>query len=136
MSVYHPSWPYLTILSVFQTYAAVLSLLSLSWNGPASSHLTFVLLTTWITYVYRDVWPLATYYLTPADGQDALFWAKFTALSVAAVIVPLTMPRKYVPYDSQVRLLLLIEVEPRRANLEVRIPRPAQTQSKHAHFYQ
>ena len=90
------------ILRVFQAYAAVLSLLSFSGNGAISSHLTFVLLASWTIYVYRDVWPLATYHLTPADRQDAMFGAKFAALSVAAVIVPLAMPRKYVPYNPKV----------------------------------
>ncbi|EKM60767.1 uncharacterized protein PHACADRAFT_133526 [Phanerochaete carnosa HHB-10118-sp] len=98
-----PSWVALGFCTTY-TYATILSLTSLavpSWNAAASGHVTFVLLVTWIVYVYRDVWPLATYYLAPANDQDALFWATFAVLSVAAVIVPLTVPRKYVPYDPQ-----------------------------------
>lgn len=64
------------MLSVLQTYTVILGLLSLtapSWNTAVSGHLTFVLLVAWIVYAYRDVWPLATYYLAPADEQDACF---------------------------------------------------------------
>ncbi|GJE87804.1 multidrug resistance-associated ABC transporter [Phanerochaete sordida] len=85
-------------------YTAVVSFLSLAsspWNTKASPHLTVVLLATWLTYLYRDMWPLATYYLEPADEQNLLFWTAFVALSVCAVIVPLTLPREYVPYDPE-----------------------------------
>ncbi|EKM58631.1 uncharacterized protein PHACADRAFT_90147 [Phanerochaete carnosa HHB-10118-sp] len=89
---------------MFQTYTAILGLLSLktlSWTAVASGHSTFVLLATWSVYVYRDVWPLATYYLAPADQQSVLFWLNFAVLTIAAVVVPLTTPRKYVPYNPQ-----------------------------------
>ena len=75
-----------------------------SWSTVATRHLVLVLLVPWLVYVYRDVWPLATYYLTPADSAEgSLFWIKFSVLTIAAVIVPLVIPRRYVPYDPEVR---------------------------------
>lgn len=67
---------------------------------------------TWAVYAYRDLWPLATCYLAPADEGNALLWTKFALLTVAAVVVPLTLPRKYVPCNPQVRLLLPVESLP------------------------
>lgn len=70
----------------------------------ASAHVASVLLITWAVYLYRDVWPLATFNLTPADAAEGLMlWAKLGVLSVAAAVVPLFMPREYVPVDPSVR---------------------------------
>ncbi|GJE87807.1 multidrug resistance-associated ABC transporter [Phanerochaete sordida] len=85
-------------------YIAILGLLSVastSLNEATAGHLTFVLLATWAGYVYRDIWPIATYYLAPADEGSALLWTNLALLTVGAVVVPLTLPRKYVPYDPQ-----------------------------------
>ncbi|TFY57504.1 hypothetical protein EVJ58_g6979 [Rhodofomes roseus] len=68
----------------------------------ASLHLTVLLLVTWGLYVYRDVWPLATFTLTPLDSAEGgILWAKVALLTVSAVIVPLCIPRSYVPLDPQ-----------------------------------
>ncbi|GJE87809.1 multidrug resistance-associated ABC transporter [Phanerochaete sordida] len=96
-----PTWATLGLCAVY-AYTVILGLLSFTssaWNSAASGHLAFVLLVTWLVYIYRDIWPLATYYLTPADEQNAFFWTGFSLLTVAAAVVPLTVPRKYVPFD-------------------------------------
>lgn len=71
----------------------------------ASGHLTVLLLIIWGLYVYRDVWPLATFTLTPEDsGEGWILWAKVTLLTLSGVLVPLCIPRAYVPIDPEVRL--------------------------------
>ncbi|GJE87808.1 multidrug resistance-associated ABC transporter [Phanerochaete sordida] len=96
-----PAWAALGLCATY-AYAAILGLLSftsLAWNSTATAHLIFVLFVTWAVYVYRDIWPLATYYLTPADVPNSFFWAGFSVLTVAAAVVPLIIPRKYIPFN-------------------------------------
>lgn len=91
-----------------QTYTSLLAISSVvskpRLSKIASAHAASVLLTVWVVYLYRDVWPLATFTLTPADAAEGpMLWAKLSVLSVAAVVVPLFMPRQYVPVDPLVR---------------------------------
>jgi hypothetical protein len=54
-------------------------------------------------YVYRDIWPLAMYTESPVDGSEgALLWTKLVLLFTTAVIIPLVVPRQYVPVDPKV----------------------------------
>lgn len=63
-----------------------------------------MLLVVWGVYAYRDVWPLLTYTLDPVDGSEGwLIWTKIGVLSYAAVVVPLLIPRQYIPVDPSVR---------------------------------
>ncbi|KAH9939277.1 uncharacterized protein BXZ73DRAFT_76000 [Epithele typhae] len=63
-------------------------------------HLNAILVALWLVYSYRDLWPLATYTLTPADASEgALLWAKIGVLTFTAVFIPLFMPRQYIPVD-------------------------------------
>ena len=50
-------------------------------------------------YAYRDLWPLVTTYLTPADPNSIVNISRLCFLTMAAVIVPLVRPRTYVPVD-------------------------------------
>ncbi|KAH9836198.1 uncharacterized protein C8Q71DRAFT_761194 [Rhodofomes roseus] len=93
-------------LTAAYAYASLLALLTVTARSPlsrnASLHLTVLLLVTWGLYVYRDVWPLATFTLTPLDSAEGgILWAKVALLTVSAVIVPLCIPRSYVPLDPQ-----------------------------------
>ena len=96
-------------------YASILSVLTVTapraWSLIATRHLVLVLLTTWGVYVYRDVWPLATFTLTPADAAEGwCLWVKIALLTFAAVIVPVVMPAQYTPFDPtvcDVKLMLL-----------------------------
>ena len=66
-------------------------------------HNNFVLFIALVVYVYRDIWPLATYTLNPVDGSEgALLWTKLVVLFTTAVIIPLVVPRQYVPVDPKV----------------------------------
>ncbi|OCH90238.1 hypothetical protein OBBRIDRAFT_812797 [Obba rivulosa] len=94
------SWLYLSLCGTY-AYTLILGLLSIfsdtQTNRLARKHIAVVLLVTWGTYMYRDVWPLATYTLTPVDAAEGwLLWIKFALLSVAAVVVPLLSPRRHV----------------------------------------
>ena len=69
----------------------------------ATRHLVITLVGTWAVYAYRDLWPLATFTLQPADAAEGpLCWAKIGILTAAAVVIPLTVPRQYVPVDPKV----------------------------------
>lgn len=65
----------------------------------AKSHLVFLLLTAWVVYVYRDLWPLATFTLQPLDPAIWTTYATLILLTLVTVIVPLFMPHEYVPVD-------------------------------------
>lgn len=70
----------------------------------ANRHLCLVLLSVWAVYVYRDVWPLATFTLSPLDASEGvILWIQLVDLTFAAVVVPLLIPRRYTPVDPDVR---------------------------------
>ncbi|KAJ3850966.1 hypothetical protein EV368DRAFT_74841 [Lentinula lateritia] len=87
-----------------QLYTTILSLSSLiasyRWSRNSIRHLNTVLCATLATYAYRDVYPLGTFRVVPQDGSDGSFtWVKIGLLFLAGVLVPLCVPRKYVPVD-------------------------------------
>ncbi|EMD41587.1 hypothetical protein CERSUDRAFT_79219 [Gelatoporia subvermispora B] len=68
----------------------------------ACRHLATLLAVTWGVYMYRDVWPLATYSLSPFDASEGwVLWVKVALLTVAGVVIPLTAPRQYIPLDPE-----------------------------------
>ncbi|KAF9480291.1 multidrug resistance-associated ABC transporter [Pholiota conissans] len=84
----------------YNSFLACLSLFPSSWNQSITRHNNFVLLTTFTLYAYRDVWPLATYSGGPIDAYEGpLLWVKLAILTVVAVIIPLFIPRQYIPVD-------------------------------------
>ena len=90
-----------------QLYASILALTAVSTPpriaNVANTHLVWVLLGTWIVYVYRDVYPLGTFTLKPLDLHEGwLMWAKFGVLTFAALTVPSFIPTQYVPFDPKV----------------------------------
>ena len=75
-------------------------------------HNNFVLFIALVVYVYRDIWPLATYTENPVDGSEgALLWTKLVVLFTTAVIIPLVIPRQYVPVDPKVNTAGTIIIE-------------------------
>ncbi|KAJ3929467.1 MAG: hypothetical protein NXY57DRAFT_1016596 [Lentinula lateritia] len=93
-----------TALICIFLYTTILSLSSLvasyRWSRNSIRHLNTVLCATFATYAYRDVYPLGTYKVVPQDGSDGCFtWVKIGLLFLAGVLVPLCVPRKYVPVD-------------------------------------
>ena len=64
----------------------------------ASVHLTVVLLCAFTVYAVRDVWPLVTFTTEPIDVHEGVFlWITIMLLGIAGVIVPLCIPRQYIP---------------------------------------
>jgi hypothetical protein len=94
-------------LRTAQAYAAALSFLAIfpSASVPApSGHATFVLQAVFGTYAYRNIWPLMTFTLTPADAAEGgLLWAKVLLSALGAVVLPLFEPYPYIPLDPSVR---------------------------------
>ncbi|KAH8072268.1 hypothetical protein BXZ70DRAFT_964229 [Cristinia sonorae] len=85
-------------------YSAVLSLFSVatssSWTRVAIRHLCMTLFVTWSVITYRDVYPLATFDLEPIDANDgSALWISVGILTLIAIVVPLCIPRVYVPVD-------------------------------------
>lgn len=95
---------------------------------------SLVLFVAFWVYVYRDLWPLATYSEVPKDvNEGLLLWTKIVVLFFTALLIPLFVPNIYVPVDPKVcpyaRLVtcLLTKI--------YRIPCPYQTPSKPALYF-
>ncbi|KAE9402019.1 P-loop containing nucleoside triphosphate hydrolase protein [Gymnopus androsaceus JB14] len=87
-----------------QIYSTILALGSVlanpRWSRISIRHLNTILFATLSVYTYRDIYPLGTYVLTPQDKLEGpLLWVKISLLAVAAVVIPLIVPRKYIPVD-------------------------------------
>ncbi|KAF7978858.1 hypothetical protein HWV62_44329 [Athelia sp. TMB] len=91
-------------LCITTAYSSLLALVSVSarprWGRLVSNHLAVVLLALFGVYFYRDIWPLATFTKHPIDLFEGwLLWAKVIILFIISVIIPLFMPRQYIPVD-------------------------------------
>ncbi|KAK7681762.1 hypothetical protein QCA50_015109 [Cerrena zonata] len=87
-------------------YSSLLALLSVVTKVPysriATHHLNVVVLIPLAVYGYRDLWPLVTYDLSPADGVEGeTLWYKIACMIFAAVLLPLFAPRQYIPIDPE-----------------------------------
>ncbi|KAH9077606.1 hypothetical protein EDB83DRAFT_2285647 [Lactarius deliciosus] len=85
-------------------YASLLALFTITAYRECASvtslHLSSLLLVTFLVYAYRDIWPLLTFVLSPADEREGiLLWLKLGLLAFAAVVIPLVIPRQYVPIN-------------------------------------
>ncbi|KAI0045217.1 P-loop containing nucleoside triphosphate hydrolase protein [Auriscalpium vulgare] len=91
----------LTITYLYASFLAVLSVAAAYKRATtAARHLTIVLLSAFAVYAYRDLWPLATFTLAPLDQREgSLLWARIAVLGIASILIPLAIPRKYVPHD-------------------------------------
>ncbi|KAG9126177.1 hypothetical protein FRC07_004584 [Ceratobasidium sp. 392] len=91
-------------LCMFYTYTTLLAIFALTL-GPrlravANFHLVVLLLIALGVYAWRDIMPLTTFTLHPADAAGGwLTWSRIGVLSFAGVVVPLCIPRLYVPID-------------------------------------
>ncbi|KAF8883972.1 hypothetical protein BD779DRAFT_1787388 [Infundibulicybe gibba] len=85
-------------------YASLLALVSISakarWSRMAARHLNILLIIILGIYCYRDLFPLATFTRSPLDLKEGwIIWAKILVLTATAVVIPLVVPREYVPVD-------------------------------------
>ncbi|VDB85429.1 unnamed protein product [Peniophora sp. CBMAI 1063] len=93
------------ILFLTSLYASFLALLDVAARSevtrPGARHLIVILLASCAVYGFRDIWPFMTYTLEPQDKLGALLWIKLALFALAGVIIPLTIPRRYIPLDSE-----------------------------------
>ncbi|KAH9939288.1 P-loop containing nucleoside triphosphate hydrolase protein [Epithele typhae] len=86
-------------LGTLQAYASVLTIAPVLKSNPSTSkmvypHMLSVLFVLWALYVYRDVWPLATYTLQPIDAHEGpVLWVQIFILTLVAVVIPVVTPR-------------------------------------------
>jgi len=68
------------------------------WGRLLLRHVNFLLFVTFAVYAYRDLLPLGTFTLTPEDLSEGWFlWVKVGLLSVTGILIPLLVPRPYIP---------------------------------------
>ena len=86
-------------------YSSILAILD-AWFQSArfgivfSRHLTLVTFTVLAVYLYRDIWPLMTFTLQPADSAEGiLLWVKIALLAFVGVVEPLFEPFPYAGCD-------------------------------------
>ena len=85
----------LTIQVFCQVLVLALTCLPSRWRNQLKVFRNIILLATWGVYAYRDIWPLATYDLTPIDEAEGnVLWAKIGLLTLAAIVLPLISPRR------------------------------------------
>ncbi|KAF9786031.1 hypothetical protein BJ322DRAFT_1057551 [Thelephora terrestris] len=98
-------WEWLDLaVSITYVYTAVLSVIAVSARprtaNLANTHLVWVLFGTWLLFAYRDLYPLATFSLSPIDIEEGwLLWTKLGVLTFAATIIPIIIPTQYIPFD-------------------------------------
>lgn len=87
----------------------LVAFVSKRWSALATRFNIVVLLATLLLYLYRDVWPLATYAKQPADIKEgSILFVKIGVLFAIAVVVPLFIPRRYVPVDPKVTHIYIL----------------------------
>ncbi|KAF5342792.1 hypothetical protein D9757_014636 [Collybiopsis confluens] len=63
-------------------------------------HANALWLVAFVVFAYRDLYPLAAFHLTPMDIAEGLvLWIKIAFLAFLAMIIPLGIPRVYVPLN-------------------------------------
>jgi hypothetical protein len=91
------------VAHVFQVYSTVLSSVVLakpvSQSRRFSIHATITSFSLFACYLYRDVWPLLTFTLSPTDGSDPIAWASLVLAGVTGFVLPICEPYPYIPYD-------------------------------------
>jgi len=82
---------------------SIVSVTVKEWSVSTTRYNILVLLSVFGVYIYRDIWPLATFTQQPEDLQEGyMLWIKFGITTLTAVIIPLFIPRRYVPVDPKV----------------------------------
>ena len=82
---------------------AIVSVTVKDWSTSATRYNILVLLSIFGVYLYRDIWPLATFTEYPEDFHEGyMLWVKFSIITLTAVVIPLFIPRQYVAVDPEV----------------------------------
>ncbi|KAF5314793.1 hypothetical protein D9758_017505 [Tetrapyrgos nigripes] len=85
-------------------YSSVLAFTSLltsrRWSNVLARHINTVHLVAFAVYAYRDLYPLTTFTEVPQDAAEGnILWVKVAILTFVAVVIPLSIPRQYIPYN-------------------------------------
>ncbi|KAF5345715.1 hypothetical protein D9758_013070 [Tetrapyrgos nigripes] len=87
-------------------YTSVLAILSLlktethHWRTTLIRHVNTVHLVAFAVFAYRDLYPLTTFTETPRDAAEgSLLWVKIALLTLVVIVIPVAIPRQYVPYN-------------------------------------
>ncbi|KAF9483590.1 hypothetical protein BDN70DRAFT_990288 [Pholiota conissans] len=89
-----------TVTFLCSTLLGLISVLSKTRSTSATRYNIVILLSALSLYLYRDVWPLATYEKQPADSDEGpVLVAKIIILMFIAILIPLFIPRRYIPVD-------------------------------------
>jgi hypothetical protein len=88
-------------------YGVCLSLISVmpspELSKTSNRHLNVLLLVFLGVYAYRDLWPLCKFNGIVVDAEEGqILWLKIASLVVAAVVVPLAVPRQAYPSNMDV----------------------------------
>ncbi|KAF8803435.1 multidrug resistance-associated ABC transporter [Phlegmacium glaucopus] len=90
----------MAVTFLYTSLLATISLVQNSWSRSVTRHNNSILFVALSVYVYRDIWPLATYTQKPVDlSEGTLLWIKVIVLFITAAVIPLLVPRQYVPVD-------------------------------------
>ncbi|KAJ7578610.1 P-loop containing nucleoside triphosphate hydrolase protein [Mycena floridula] len=97
---------FLQQVALFSTAVCLIQIIHSGADDPRFTllirHANAVLGVQTLVYIYRDIWPLATYTDLPMDrAEGSILWAKLVVLAIITIIVPLFVPRVYVPYDPE-----------------------------------
>ncbi|KAJ6606134.1 hypothetical protein DFH09DRAFT_1119386 [Mycena vulgaris] len=94
-SVFKPSIE--ALMCLVYVYASILAFISASgrvWSTIVTRHLNTLLVVIFSTYLYRDLFPLATFNRPQLDiHEDYFLWAKMFIVTTIGVVLPLTVPR-------------------------------------------
>ncbi|KAJ6606137.1 P-loop containing nucleoside triphosphate hydrolase protein [Mycena vulgaris] len=85
------------LMCLVYVYASILAFISASgrvWSTIVTRHLNTLLVVIFSTYLYRDLFPLATFNRPQLDIHEGYFlWAKMFIVTTIGVVLPLTVPR-------------------------------------------
>ena len=113
---------------------AIVSVTVKEWSVSTTRYNILVLLSVFGVYIYRDIWPLATFTKEPKDLQEGyLLWIKISITTLTAVIIPLFIPRQYVPADPKVPQYIVFVFSDSHIFCIHRIQCQNQIQNRHAH---
>ncbi|PPR05039.1 hypothetical protein CVT24_010185 [Panaeolus cyanescens] len=90
-------------IAISYIYTSVLAFKAIGagyWAKIARTQVTLLFFVVFAVYAHRDIWPWLTFTLDPQDAAEGrLLYFKLAVLTVTAVIIPLFIPRQYIPID-------------------------------------
>lgn len=80
------------------------------WSDALTRHANTLWLISFAVFGYRDIYPLATFDLTPLDSEEGwIAWIKIGLLFVLGIMIPLAIPRRYIPHNPKARALCALQ---------------------------